>query len=83
MEREKRKRTLVKPARDTLSEIDKALADIAENTAGKKKGEFTTLELSKSSGKHACLVRHDADKMVALGKWVKRKAGRSVFYRRA
>ena len=72
-----------KPAGNTLSAIDLALADLAENTAVKRDGEFTTGDISKASGRPVALVRHDADKMVDLGKWLRRKVGNVVFYRRA
>ena len=37
-----------KPAGNTLSAIDLALADLAENTAVKRDGEFTTGDISKA-----------------------------------
>jgi hypothetical protein len=73
-----------KPAGDSLSLIDLALADLAENMSEKREGEFTTSEIAQQTGQTVNKARYEASKMVAIGKWkVRRVDARTVFYRRA
>ena len=73
-----------KPAGDSLSLIDLALADLAEQSSEKREGEFTTSEIAQQTGQTVGKARYDAAKMVAIGKWkVRRVDARTAFYRRA
>ena len=67
---------------NTLSMIDLALADLAETIPVKREGEFTTSEISKATGRSMALVRHDVERMVAIGKWKRRQVAGKVFYSR-
>ena len=79
---QKRKR-LDQPAGDSLSLIDLALADLAENMNEKREGEFKTSDIVAAKGMHPHAARHECEKMVRDGKWTRRNAGKFVFYRRA
>ena len=70
------------PDGNTLSLIDLALADLAEQNGERREGEFTTSEIAKATGKPMSHVRHDAERMIASGKWIRRKAGSKIFYSR-
>jgi hypothetical protein len=80
----KRKRAMDDAPRNTLSLIDLALADLAENTRQKRDGEFTTADISKAKGIPVGQARYEAEKMVRLGTWKSRKVdSRMSFYSRA
>ena len=74
---------LDKPARDTLSAIDKALEDLVQAASEKQEGEFTLKEVAIASGKDMSYLRHEAERMVKAKIWIRRKPGGKVFFRRA
>ena len=80
----KRRGTVDVPNGNTLSLLDLALADLAEQSKEKREGEFTTSEIAQLTGQSVGNVRHEAHKMVTSGKWLARRVdSRTVFYRRA
>jgi DNA-binding transcriptional regulator PaaX len=69
------------PNGDTLSLVDRALAEIQKE--GKQPGEFTVSELFNAIDQtiDETTIRSRANRMVREGKWIRRQSGKSVFYR--
>ena len=78
MERNKRKRGLDKPTRDSLSALDALIRETSEDEDPQREDEFTTAELMAKTGWSHAKARRILSKMIQEGKITKR--GKKVIF---